>query len=195
MAIDDKLLWYATRGAGLVSLVLLTAVMVLGLLSRLRVERPSLPRFVTAGLHRNISLLAVIFLALHIVTAAVDPFTHLGLTTAVIPFGSYYKTFWLGLGTVSFELMVALVVTSLLRAHISAAVWRTLHWLAYASWPTAVVHGLGTGTDALAVWSIAVTVVCVTVVLSVGIWRLAAAPVDPLIAAKRRVTAGRGARV
>src|SRR6202162_5874144 len=149
---NDTILWYTTRGAGAVSLVLLSAVVVLGVLSTLRYESPSWPRFLTTGLHRNIALTAVVFLALHVLTAVVDPFTHLGWLAAVVPFSSYYRTFWLGLGTIAFELMLAIVLTSLIRGFIGQVAWRLVHWLAYASWPIAVLHGFGTGTDAWSAW-------------------------------------------
>ncbi len=124
------------------------------------------------------------FLALHIVTAVVDPFTHLGLSAAAVPFGSYYRTFWLGLGTVAFELMVAIVATSLLRHLIGVRVWRAVHWLAYLSWPIAVLHGVGTGTDASTPWMIGVTTVSVGAVLAALAWRLHAGG-DPLAGEQR----------
>src|SRR5712691_6311317 len=130
---NDTVLWYTTRGAGAVSLVLFSAVVVLGVLSSLRFEVPGWPRFLTTGLHRNLALTALVFLALHIVTAVVDPFTHLGWLAAVVPFSSYYRTFWLGLGTIAFELLVAISVTSLVRGLIGHTVWRAIHWLAYAA--------------------------------------------------------------
>src|ERR1700704_6889029 len=132
---NDPIPWYTPRGAGAVSLVLFSAVVVLGVLSSLRFEVPSWPRFLTTGLHRNIALTAVVFLALHIVTAVVDPFTHLGWLAAVVPFSSYYRTFWLGLGTIAFELLVAVVVTSLAHPLIGHGAWRAIPWMSYASWP------------------------------------------------------------
>ena len=152
---NDTILWYATRGAGAVSLVLLSGVVVLGILGAVRFEAPGWPRFLTTGLHRNLSLVAVVFLLLHIVTAVVDPFTHLGWGAALVPFGSYYRTFWLGLGVVAIDLMAAIVVSSLLRGWFGHRTWRLVHWLAYASWPIAVVHGWGTGTDSGAGWMLA----------------------------------------
>src|SRR5438094_10036801 len=112
---SDSILWYATRGGGAVTLILLSAVVVLGILSNLRVQSPSWPRFLTTGLHRNLALMTLVFLALHIVTAVVDPFTNLGWAAALIPFSSSYRTFWLGLGVISFELLLAIVATSLVR--------------------------------------------------------------------------------
>jgi len=164
--VSDQLLWYTTRGAGAVSLVLLSAVVVLGILSVLRVQTSGWPRFLTVGLHRNLSLMTLVFLALHIVTAVVDPFTHLGWLAAVVPFSSYYRTVWLGLGTIAFELLLAILVTSLIRGFIGQAAWRLVHWLTYASWPIAVVHGLGTGTDVWSAWSLVLTALCVGAVIA-----------------------------
>jgi predicted ferric reductase len=182
---STEFLWFATRAAGVVSLVLLTAIVALGVVTRLRVQSPSWPRFASAALHRNLSLLAVVFLGLHIVTAVVDPFTSLGLTPVIVPFGSSYRTFWLGLGTVAFELILAVVVTSLLRARVGVRAWRLVHWLAYAAWPVAVLHELGTGTDAFKPWLAALTVGCIALVAVAVGWRLRAAPPDPLRGARR----------
>jgi type VI protein secretion system component VasK len=48
-----------------------------------------------------------------------------------------------------------------------------VHWSAYACWPVAVVHGLGTGTDTPVVWVLALTVLCVLPVIVLTLWRLA----------------------
>ena len=177
---NDTLLWYTTRGAGAVSLVLLTAVVVLGILSALRVQAAGWPRFLTTGLHRNLALMTLVFLGLHIVTAVVDPFTHLGWLAAVVPFSSYYRTFWLGLGTIAFELLLAIVVTSLARGLIGRVAWRMVHWLTYASWPVAVIHGIGTGTDTLSSWLLVLTVACVAAVVAAIGFRVTAGSRDPL---------------
>jgi methionine sulfoxide reductase heme-binding subunit len=186
---SSQVLWYTTRGAGAVSLVLLSAVVILGLLARLRFESRGWPRFLSAAVHGDLALMTLVFLVLHIVTAVVDPFTHLGLA-ALVPFGSYYRTLWLGLGAIAFELLIAIVATSLLRRHIGARVWRAIHWLAYASWPVGVLHGIGTGTDNTALWMVVIDIVCVAAVGGALLWRMVAAPADPL-ADERRVAAER----
>jgi sulfoxide reductase heme-binding subunit YedZ len=182
---SDQVLWYTTRGAGAVSLILLSAVVVLGLLARLRVETRGWPRFLSAAVHGDLALMTLVFLLLHIITAIVDPFTHLGFVAAVVPFGSYYRTVWLGLGTIAFELLIAIVATSLLRRHIGVRTWRAIHWLAYASWPIAVLHGVGTGTDSTASWMVAIDIVCIAAVLGAAGWRTLAAPPDPLAGERR----------
>lgn len=179
---SDQLLWYTTRGAGAVSLVLLTAVVVMGVLSSLRFQAAGWPRFLTTGLHRNLALVAVVFLGLHIVTAVVDPFTNLGWAAAVIPFSSYYRTFWLGLGTVAAELIAAITVTSLVRGFIGQRAWKALHWLTYAAWPIGVLHGLGTGTDAWSAWFFALTCACVAAVGFAAVYRVTGTSPDALAA-------------
>lgn len=181
---NNSLLWYTTRGAGAVTLILLTAVVVLGVLSALRVQSESWPRFLTTGLHRNLALMTLVFLSLHIVTAVVDPYTNLGWAAALIPFSSSYRTLWLGLGVISFELLVAIVVTSLVRVMLGPRLWRAIHWLTYAAWPIGVVHGLGTGTDTWSAWMLAITAACVAAVGMAVALRLNAGSTDPLAAAR-----------
>jgi methionine sulfoxide reductase heme-binding subunit len=183
-------MWYASRSTGVVALLLLTAVALLGLLISRQGPvggtggrspgRPllGLPRFALTGLHRNISLLSVAFIALHVLTAVADGYVDIPLTSSVIPFASPYETFWLGLGAVSFDLFVAIIVTSLLRRRLSRRVWYGIHLLAYASWPVAFAHSIGASTDMRSGWLLVVAIGC-ALVLAVGIvWRLAAAAGD-----------------
>src|ERR1700722_2307188 len=168
-----KALWYMTRGTGLVALVLLTASVLLGVLEVKRWSSTRWPRFVTAGLHRSVSLLAVMFLGVHIATAVVDGFAPIGWLDAVVPFRSPYRPLWLGLGAVSTDLLVAPVGTSLLRGWLGYRTWRAVHWAAYACWPVALLHGMGTGTDIRFGWGTALNIVCLVAVLGAVWWRLA----------------------
>jgi methionine sulfoxide reductase heme-binding subunit len=157
--------WYLARGTGVVSLFLFTAVMVLGLAGQQRFSAGGrMPRFAVDTLHREISLLAVAVLVVHIVTSVLDGFAPISLLDAVIPFGSPYRPLWLGFGALALDLMLAVVLTSLLRRRLGFGAWRAIHWLAYLSWPVAVLHGLGTGTDTRAWWMLALTAACVTAV-------------------------------
>lgn len=165
-------LWYTTRATGLVALVLLTAGMSAGLLSSVRFERPAWPRFVTLGLHRNLTLLALAFTVMHVLTTVFDSFVSIPLPDAFIPFIGTYRGFWLGLGAVAFDLMLALIVTSLLRTRMGLRGWRLVHWTAYACWPVAVLHGLGTGSDTRVGWVLTLTVACVLVVVALTLWRI-----------------------
>jgi DMSO/TMAO reductase YedYZ heme-binding membrane subunit len=167
-------LWYLARGTGIVSLLLLTFSVALGIVTAVHWSSRRWPRFSITFLHRNVSLLAVVFLVAHIATIVLDGFAPIGWKDAVVPFASPYRPLWLGLGTVAFDLVLALVATSLLRNRIGPRTWRTVHWLAYACWPVAVLHGLGTGTDTATSVVLAVTAACVALVLGCVWWRLAA---------------------
>jgi len=167
-------LWYLTRGAGVVALVLLTVAVTLGVLEVSRWSSERWPRFVVDGLHRNVSLLVLVVLATHILTTVIDTFTPISLTDAVIPFASAYRPLWVGLGALAFDLLVAVAATSLMRRGLGYRAWRSVHWLAYACWPLAILHGLGTGSDSSAPWMLAVTVSCLVLVWWAVFWRIGA---------------------
>jgi hypothetical protein len=162
--------WYLTRSTGAVSLVLLTVSVVLGILGSLRFAwAPRWPRFAVDSMHRDVSLLVLVFLAAHIITSVLDTFAPIKVADAVIPFSSSYRPLWIGLGALSFDLLVALVITSLLRRRLGYSAWRAIHWLAYASWPVAVLHGLGSGSDTKLWWMLALTGACGLAVV-VAVW-------------------------
>ena len=168
-------LWYASRATAIVSLVLLTAVMVLGIMVNRQGRLPGLPRFAVTGLHRNLSLLAVGFLAVHVLTAIADPFVTIGLAAVVVPLASRYRPLWIGLGAVSLDLMLALILTSLVRARIGRRLWRGLHWLAYAAWPVALAHSIGSSGDLRAGPMRALAAACTAAVAGAACWRAARA--------------------
>ena len=163
--------WYLARGTGVVTLVLLTVVVALGIATRSGRPLPGLPRFAVAAVHRSASLLALVLLGLHVGTLLVDPYAQLKLVDVVVPFVGTYRPLWLGLGTLALDLLVALVVTSLMRHRIGRRTWRGLHWLAYACWPVALMHGLGTGTDSGALWLRGIAAACAAAVLAALAWR------------------------
>lgn len=166
--------WYLTRGTGTIALVLLTLSVALGVANVRRVRTAAVPRFVFDAVHRNVSLLAVAFVAMHILTSALDSFAPIGLIDGVIPFASSYRPLWLGLGTVAFDLLLAVAVTSMVRQRFGYRAWRLTHWAAYASWPAALLHGLGTGSDTKASWMLAVVAGCSVVVVAAVVSRATA---------------------
>lgn len=165
-------LWYLSRGTGVVSLLLLTLVVALGIVTRSGRPLPGLPRFAVAAVHRSSSLLTVVFLGIHIVTLLFDKYAQLRLLDLVMPFRGTYRPLWLGLGTLASDLLIALVITSLLRHRLGPRGWRAIHWAAYAAWPVALLHGLGTGSDSGRLWLWALAAISTfTVALAVS-WRL-----------------------
>jgi len=164
--------WYVSRATGVVALLLLTAVMLIGILINRQGRLPGLPRFAVTNLHRNLSLMAVVFIVIHVVTAVLDGYVSIPLISGVIPFTSHYEGFWLGLGAVSFDLMLALIVTSLVRGRMSQRLWKAVHWLAYASWPVAFAHSIGSSSDLQGGLLLGLAVLCAAALAAALVWRL-----------------------
>jgi sulfoxide reductase heme-binding subunit YedZ len=167
--------WYLMRASGVVTLILLTGAFGLGIATTNRWRPRRLPGFATLSLHRSISLLAVAFLAVHIVTAVVDPYAAVGVAAVIVPFLAGKSALWVGLGALSLDLTLALIVTSLLRHRLSLRVWRGIHWVAYLSWPLALVHSLGVGSDTGTLWLRAIAGACVALVVTAVVWRIRSA--------------------
>ncbi|MFL6098968.1 MAG: ferric reductase-like transmembrane domain-containing protein [Actinomycetales bacterium] len=187
----EAALWYVGRGSGVVSLLLLTLVMVLGVGSRSGRPVFGLPRFAVVALHRSASMMAVAFLAIHVVTLLLDPQAELRLVDLVLPFEVSYRPLWMGLGTVGLDVMAAVFVTSLLRHRLGVRAWRAVHWLAYLSWPVAVLHTVGTGTDRSTWWLLALTGLSIGAVGTATLWRLREGfgrPLSRLVAAPVQVS-------
>ncbi len=178
-ATSGPALWYITRGTGVTALVLLTIVMALGVANVRRLRTASIPRFVIDAVHRNAALLAVSFVAMHVVTTVLDTYVNISPLAAIVPFASAYKPLWIGLGAVSLDLLGAVIITSLARRRFGHRIWRATHWLAYASWPVAMFHSLGAGTDASSTWMLAVAGGCTLVVLGAVAVRLTGDYTEP----------------
>jgi sulfoxide reductase heme-binding subunit YedZ len=173
-ASGPSLYWYLTRSTGAMALLLLTIAIALGVIDVQRWSTPRWPRFLVDSLHRNVSLLAMLFLVLHILTSVLDSFAPIRLADTIIPFIGSYRPFWLGLGAVAFDLILAVIITSLLRQRMGFATWRAIHWLTYASWPIALLHGFGTGSDVKSTWLLLLSIGCTAVVVGAVLTRVLA---------------------
>jgi sulfoxide reductase heme-binding subunit YedZ len=199
---SSTVLWYTSRATGVVALLLLTAVMLIGLLITRQGRLPGLPGFAVSGLHRNLSLLATAFVVVHVVTAVVDGYVDIPILSAVIPLTSPYERLWLGVGAVSFDLMLASVVTSLLRGRLSRKAWRAVHLTAYVCWPVAWVHSVFASGDLQGGFLLVIAIACAVAVIAATLWRVAAAARDVpraervglLMSAVHRKVPGKGQR-
>jgi methionine sulfoxide reductase heme-binding subunit len=156
--------WYLIRATGLVSLVLMTATIVLGVVVQRQRRLPGLPRFGAVALHRSVSLISALLLVVHVVTAVVDSYVSIPAVAAVVPFTSGWRPAGIGFGALAVELTVVLIGSSLLRGRIPHRLWRAVHWTSYLLWPLAFVHGLMTGTDLGSGWPLVLALGCAAVV-------------------------------
>lgn len=174
----DTALWVIGRGTGVAAVVLLTASVLLGTITRGGRPLPGLPRFAVQLVHRDVSLASTVLVVVHVATLLLDTEAELRLLDTVVPFAGSYRWSWLGLGTLAVDLLVVLVVTALLRRVIGPRVFRAVHWAAYAMWPLALAHAVGTGTDGTSVWFLVIAGVCFAAVAGAVVWRCTARPTE-----------------
>ncbi|HEY4928009.1 MAG TPA: ferric reductase-like transmembrane domain-containing protein [Acidimicrobiales bacterium] len=171
-AIGGRAFWYLTRASGLVALVLLTVSIVLGVVASVGWTTERWPRFLSQDVHRNVSLLCLVFIGIHVATTVLDGYVPIGLVDVFLPFHSPYRPVYIGLGALCLDLMLAVVLTSALRHRVGYGSWRFIHWLAYLCWPIALIHGLGSGTDTQLPVVLIVEAACTAAVLAAFGWRM-----------------------
>lgn len=174
--LSEMIWWFANRGTGVVLVALLTLSTALGVFATVRAGSARWPRFATQALHRNVSLLAFALLVVHIVTAVIDEFVDLTWWDAFLPITGTYaakERLPLALGSIALNLLIAIILTSLLRHRMAHTHWRGIHLFTYVAWAAGVLHGYLIGTDAGTTWALVVNVASVFVVVAAGVIRLA----------------------
>lgn len=168
----DNALWAFGRVSGVVSLTLLTFTVLLGILTGSGRPLPGVPRFSVLLIHRKISVLATVFLGLHVGALSLDSYAKLNVLDVVVPFLGSFRPFWQGLGTVALDLLFAVVITALLRHRLGHRAFRAVHWLSYAMWPLALAHAIGNGTHGTDAWFLVLAAGSLAMVGSAVVWRL-----------------------
>jgi sulfoxide reductase heme-binding subunit YedZ len=171
-AVGGRAFWYLTRASGLVALVLLTATILLGVVASVGWTTERWPRFLSQDVHRNVSLLCLVFIGIHVATTVLDGYVPIGLVDVFLPFHSSYRPIYIGLGALGLDLLLAVLITSALRHRVGYGSWRFIHWLAYLCWPIALIHGLGSGTDTQLPVVLIIEAACTAAVLAAFGWRM-----------------------
>jgi methionine sulfoxide reductase heme-binding subunit len=171
LGLDGPLMWYLNRSTGVTTIVLLTITTVLGVLAIGGRPAGRMPRFVTQAFHRNVALLSMLLLVIHLVTAVLDEFVEIKWYEAFVPFVGSFEPLWVGFGAIAVDLMIIVILTSLFRTRMNHSLWRGIHITAYAMWALAIGHGIGVGTDMTESLYV-LTVVCAISVPLAAIYRL-----------------------
>ena len=168
----ETLVWTVARAGGLTAYVLLTLSVLMGLALSVRWQTARWPRLITNDLHRFVTLLSLVFIAVHGLAVWLDPFMRFGWSEIFVPLVSHYRPLWMALGIVAGYLGAALWVSTLLRPVIGYAWWRRLHGLAFAVYSLATMHGLATGSDTRTIWGLALYGGSVALVAALTCYRL-----------------------
>lgn len=145
---NTKFLWYTSRATGIIAMVLLGVVVTLGILTASKSTPLGLGKFIGPDLHRRLSISTLVFLVAHIISAILDPFVTVGIGASLIPFAAKYRPLWVGLGTTSFDLLLVIVATSVVRHRFNHGIWKKVHYLSWVVVTLVLFHALGTGSDA-----------------------------------------------
>jgi len=165
--------WYVARAGGMLSFVLLTAAVVLGLLLSNKASLRRWPRFALEDVHRFVGLLAGTFIFIHVGALLVDSYLPFSLTNILIPGTAPYRPISVAFGVIAAELLVALAVTNHYRKALSYRFWRRAHYLNFAVWLLALVHGIAAGTDRGTTWALALYIGTASVVTGLTASRFA----------------------
>jgi sulfoxide reductase heme-binding subunit YedZ len=174
--------WYAARAAGITAYLLLSGVVLVGLTMAAKKQLARWPRFALEDVHRFGGLLVGAFVAIHVVTIAIDSWLPFTLASLVVPFVSRYRPLWVGLGVAGAELLLALAVTNHYRRRLPHRFWRRAHYLNFAVWSAATVHGIASGTDRSAPWALGLYATAVGAVAGATVWRFSRARAGALTA-------------
>lgn len=185
MTVWETVTWDVARAGGLTAYVLLTAAVIVGLALSLKYQSPRWPRLINSEWHNYLTLLGTVFLGVHVLAVAVDPYTHFGLAEILVPLASHYRPLWMALGIVGLYLGIAIGISTLIRPLIGYKVWQRLHVLTLVVYALATVHGIFTGTDTLTWWGWALYVCSIVPVAILTAIRL----VGPEEPARQRETA------
>jgi predicted ferric reductase len=171
MFVTANVAWYAARAGGLVAFVLLTVAVAIGLLLSGRARLAAWPRFAIEEVHAFAGMLAGIFIVVHGAGLLLDDYFEFGLTDLLVPGSAPTRPLAAGLGVVAAELLAAIAITNKLRRRLPHRIWRRVHYLNFAVWLLALVHGIAVGTDSDTVWAISLYLSSVALVGGLTTWR------------------------
>jgi DMSO/TMAO reductase YedYZ heme-binding membrane subunit len=167
------IVWYVARAGGILAYVLLSGSVILGLLMSGRAKLPGWPRFAVEDIHRFVGLLAGTFIAIHVGALLVDGYMPFSLANILVPGTAPYRPVSVAFGVIAAELLVALAVTNRYRKALSHRFWRRAHYLSFAVWLLALVHGIAAGSDRATVWMLALYIGTASVIAGLTAGRFA----------------------
>lgn len=152
LAVENWGWWLASRASGVVALILVTISVGLGLMMASKLmRRPGFSRVMTS-LHEQTALAGMFAITVHAVTLIGDPWLKPGVVGVLVPFVMDYRPFYTGLGVIAGLLALFLGLTFYARKDVGSKFWRKIHRATTLVYALAVIHTIGAGTDASAVW-------------------------------------------
>jgi sulfoxide reductase heme-binding subunit YedZ len=144
---NGHVVWFAARASGLTAYALATASVLFGLASASRAGNPKPGLGFVADVHRALSLLTLVAIGGHVFFLALDSYANFGPLDLFVPFASWYRPTWTGLGVLAGYLSVAVFISFYIRTWIGYRAWRVFHYAAFGVFGLGTIHGVLAGTD------------------------------------------------
>ncbi len=166
---SDPTFWLLARATGLTAYALLTTSVLAGLTVKSKPLGARIKAAAVTDLHRFLALLGLGVVAVHGLTLVLDSTVRMPLAGLLVPGLSPYRPLATGIGVLAAELMLLIYVSFSLRRRIGVRAWRRLHYLTFAVFAAATVHGLAAGTDR---WALGLYAAAVAAVTALTTWRI-----------------------
>ena len=170
--LPGQMAWYGARAAGMVAYLLATASVLFGMAITTRLGGKLLGKANIADTHRSLSLLTLVAIGAHTMFLALDRYAQFGPADLLVPFFTWYRTVWTGLGIIAAYLLIAIYASFYLRSIIGYKAWRAFHYASFGVFALGTVHGLFAGSDAGTTWALAIYGSCTASVLGMLAYRM-----------------------
>lgn len=149
----DHAVWLGARSTGLVAYALATCSVLFGLVTATWTRNRNPGRGIVYDTHRALSLLTVLVVGGHVLLLAFDRYAQFSPTDLLVPFASWYRPAWTGLGVLAAYVLLVIYASFYVRSRIGYRIWRILHYATFAVFVMATAHGLRAGSDSSALWA------------------------------------------
>ncbi|MBI5284791.1 MAG: ferric reductase-like transmembrane domain-containing protein [Chloroflexi bacterium] len=152
--------WYLSRAAGFTAYALLFVSVALGISIGTRLTERFARRNTIFDMHRFTTILALLFTLFHVYVLLADGYFRFNAWQLSIPFLSPYRGWQTAAGVLSLYALTLLIASFYARKYIGYRAWRVLHFLTFALFAAATLHGITAGTDTTQAWAKALYLVC-----------------------------------
>jgi len=150
-----QLFWFASRAFGIVAMFGLGISVAVGLaMSGGLMRRPG-AKAKLRHFHESATLVTLGLIVVHGGLLLFDSYLRPGLLAITVPFTLAYRPLYTGLGIVAGWLAAILGLSFYVRRRIGARTWRRMHRFTIVAYVLALIHVIGSGTDARSPWLLA----------------------------------------
>lgn len=147
MTLSTDLIWVIARSTGTASLVALTLSVLTGIALRTGTFAWLSHNRGVRVVHGFLTVLWIPLGLAHVFALLFDRYAQVGVIDLVVPFGVAYGRLAIGLGTISTQLILVVLVSTWMRSSLTNGQWQWFHRLSYIAFIAAFAHGVMSGTD------------------------------------------------